>query len=569
MAVVDSTMPVYPLLLSTLLDRGSRIDPGQEIVTKTRHGYHVITFADHQKRAYQLAHALRAAGVNYLGCPVGTFMFNSTRHLHLYHAVPSIGAVLHTLNVRLSVEEVHYIITHAGDHILFVDAELLPIIDKVYVMGLDCVKRFVICGADCQSGAWQPPAHIPASKLVDFEAFIAPHPEFFQWPTFSDTAGAALCYTSGTTGKPKGVCYSHRSTYLHTLTASLPDTLSLSHSDCMLTIVPMFHANAWGLPFCALMLGMKICFPHHYMAPEQLLDFLSDHRVTCSGCVPTVFQALREALTEYPDRWDLTHLRRMTCGGSAPPFELMKWYQEKHNIEFIQGWGMTEINPLGTISRMVNRASDRKLSRDEQYRHLRKAGLPLPGLKVKLANPDNYQEEFPADGNAVGELLIQGPWVTQRYLKNENPEKFHDGWLATGDMARLEPDNYISITDRSKDLIKSGGEWISSIDMENCVAQMDSVQQCAVVGVPHPKWDERPVCIVVPATKGEAPGLGEVHRHLLEHGFSKFQLPDDILEWEAIPVTSVGKFDKKRMRGLLQEQGYELPTNPHPHHSKL
>ena len=364
-----------------------------------------------------------------------------------------------------------------------------------------------------------------------------------------------ILYTSGSTGKPKGVMYTNRSTYLHTLTESLTDSMGLSSLDSLLGIVPMFHAMGWGLPFAASMLGCKQVMPHRFMLPDVFLKLMQEEGVTVSAGVPTIWQGVRATLEADPDKYDLSILSRMTCGGSAPPLEMMRWYWDKFNVEMIQGWGMTETNPLGTLSRKVSKRSQIGMSEDEQFENVAKAGLAMAGLEIEIF--DEEWNRLPHDGEAVGELCIKGPWIASEYFNDAQPDKFHDGWLVTGDVAKIDPEQYIIISDRSKDLIKSGGEWISSVDLENHIVAMRDVAQAAVVAQPHPKWDERPVALVI-MNEGSELNVDAVIEHCGSI-FAKWQLPDEVIETDNIPLTSTGKIDKKAIRARLDEEGYQLP----------
>ncbi len=540
------TMQTTPLLMSRILGRGAHLDPEVEVVTMQADGCHRQSLKQTWDRANQLAHALKAAGIG-VGDRVGSFMWNNHRHLELYQAVPAMGAVLHTLNIRLSPVDLEYIIDHANDRVIFADEDLLPLLEPLWDK-LPRVELLVVCrhgeGGESSFG-----------KQVDYEDFIAGQASAYAWPDIPETAPMGLCYTSGTTGKPKGVMYTNRSTYLHTLTECLTDSIGFSALDSLLGIVPMFHAMGWGLPFCSSMLGAKQVMPHRFMLPDAFLRLMQDEEVTISAGVPTIWQGVKAALEANPGKYDISTVTRLTCGGSAPPPSLIRWYWDNYNIEMVQGWGMTETNPLGTLSRKVSKYTQRGLSEDEQFENVAKAGLLMPGLEMEIF--DDEWNALPHDGETVGELCIRGPWIAAEYYNDPQPDKFHDGWLVTGDVAKIDPDQYLLIADRSKDLIKSGGEWISSVDLENHIVAMPDIAQAAVVAQPHPKWDERPVALVIMAEGRELDPAA-----VIEHcgrAFAKWQLPDDVMVTDDIPLTTTGKIDKKIIRARLADEGYQLP----------
>jgi len=398
-----------------------------------------------------------------------------------------------------------------------------------------------------------------ASKCKDFDAFLATGSETFAWPIIPETSTHALCYTSGTTGKPKGAAYSQRSTYLHTLVLIGPDQLNIRGSDVVLPFVPMFHVLSWGVPFATLMLGTRTIFSGRFMDPASILQCFVDWKVNLSTGVPTVWQGVRSLIeAQGADKVKSTlALKTLTCGGSSPPVEMMLWFYKHLGVEFIQGWGMTETNPLGSLGRRVAKLKDVALSDEDRNKNISKAGLIIYGLEVRIADPEDMNKDVPY--GAQGEFLIKGPWIIQEYFKNPAPDKFHNGWLITGDIARLDEEGALIICDRSKDVVKSGGEWISSIDMENSVVSMAEVALAAVVAVPHPRWDERPVVVVVLAPGASADGILDKVRTHLSSSFAKFQLPDDVLCWPEIPMTGTGKLDKKVIRDRLSKEGYILP----------
>lgn len=541
------TMQNTPLLMSKILGRGAYLDPQVEVVTMQANGTHRQTLKQTWDRANQVAHALQKHGIK-VGDRIGSFMWNNYRHLELYQGVPSMGAVLHTLNIRLSPTDLEYIINHANDRVIFADEDLLPLLEPLWEK-IPCVELLVICrhGEGGES---------TFKNQIDYEDFIAGQAIEYPWPEIDETAPMGLCYTSGTTGKPKGVMYTNRSTYLHTLAECLTDSIGLSSLDSLLGIVPMFHAMGWGLPFCASMLGCKQVMPHRFMVPDAFLKLMHEEEVSISAGVPTIWQGVKAALEANPGKYDLSKLTRLTCGGSAPPVSMMRWYWDTHKIEMIQGWGMTETNPLGTLSRKVAKRSHVNISEDEQFKNIAKAGLAMPGLEIEIF--DEEWQRLPHDGVAVGELCIRGPWIASEYYNDPQPEKFHNGWLVTGDVAKIDSEQYILIADRSKDLIKSGGEWISSVDLENHIVAMPDVAQAAVVAQPHPKWDERPVALVK-MVEGKTLDKSAVLDHCAKI-FAKWQLPDDVIETAAIPLTSTGKIDKKAIRASLEAEGYRLPS---------
>ena len=538
-----------PLLMSNILDRGAKVAPNEEIVTLTENGVRRQTYKETRDRSHQLAHALAGAGIK-IGDRVGTFMWNGSRHLEAYHACAGMGAVLHTLNVRLSEKDLEYIINHAEDQIIIADADVLPLLENLKGK-IPTVRKIVVATEEGFEG-WATELPDP----VDYEAFIAGQPTEYEWPQIDENSPMGLCYTSGTTGNPKGVEYEHRSQYLHTLTQCMTDSMGLSGADTVCGIVPMFHAMGWGIPWSALMLGCKQVMPHRFMDPARLIELMSSEKVTLSAGVPTIWQGVKGLYEANPGAYDLSSLSRLTCGGSSPPPSLIRWFWDELDVEMIQGWGMTETSPLATLSRRVMKRSQLSLSEDEQFENVAKAGQLMPGLEL-----DIFDEEFnrlPHDGETVGEILVRGPWICSEYFNNPQPDKFHDGWLITGDVGKIDPEEYLIIADRSKDLVKSGGEWISSVDLENHIVGVDGVAQACVVAQPHPKWDERPVALVI-LEAGKEVAQQTILQHC-ETAFAKWQLPDEILFVDTIPLTSTGKMDKKVVRADLESKGYQLPS---------
>ena len=537
-----------PLLMSRILDRGATVSPHVEIVTATETGVRRQTYSETRDRAHQLAHALSESGIK-VGDRVGTFMWNGSRHLEAYHAVAGMGAVLHTLNVRLSDVDLEYIINHAEDELIIVDADLLPSLERLNGR-IPSVKRVVVA-TENDSVGWS--TALP--NAVDYEEFIEGKPSRFEWPEIDENSPLGLCYTSGTTGNPKGVEYEHRSQYLHTMAQCMTDSMGLSAADSICGVVPMFHAMGWGVPWSALMLGCKQVMPHRFMDPQRLVQLMADEQVTLSAGVPTIWQGVKSLVESDPQRYDLTNLSRLTCGGSSPPASLIRWYWDALGVEMIQGWGMTETSPLATLSRRIMKRQHIDLSDDERFENVAKAGQLMPGLELDIFD-ENF-ERLPHDGESVGEILVRGPWICSEYFNNPQPDKFHDDWLITGDVGKIDSEEYLIISDRSKDLVKSGGEWISSVDLENHIVALPGIAQACVVAQPHPKWDERPVALVV-LDEGADVSADQILDHCVLT-FAKWQLPDEVLYIQDIPLTSTGKMDKKTVRARMAKDGYKLP----------
>lgn len=531
---MQGLMMDYPLTLQHFFNRAVRIFSRKEIVTQTDSGLHRYTFHAWGKRTQQLAHALHNAGVKQ-GDRVATFGWNTYRHLELYFAIPCMGAVLHTLNIRLFADQLVYIINNAEDQIIFVDGDLVPILESL-VDQLTTVKQYVIMGnAPNAAGKLQP--------SVDYETFIGGEPEKYEWPEIDENSAAAMCYTSGTTGNPKGVVYSHRSTFLHSMAVGLADGPGLSERDTVLPVVPMFHANAWGFPHAAIMMGSKLVFPGRFLDPVRVGHLMSNERVTVAAGVPTIWIGLLNALDK--EEIDLSSLRAIYCGGSVVPRSLIEGLYRK-NLTIVHAWGMTETSPLASLSRLRGYQEDWPL--DEQFRIKARQGTVLPGVDFRVVNMETG-EEVPCDNTSYGELQVRGPWIARAYYSDAaTGEKFVDGWLRTGDVAVVDEDGIIQLVDRTKDLVKSGGEWISSVEVEGLIMGHPKVLEACVIGIPHPKWDERPLAFVV-----EKPDfVGQVTKEeiieYLRPRVAKWWLPDDIVFIEAIPKTSVGKFDKKVLR---------------------
>jgi fatty-acyl-CoA synthase len=491
------------------------------------------TFAELHERIDRLARALTQLGVQQ-GERVGTFAWNNQRHLELYFAVPCLGAVLHTLNIRLFAEQLTYIVNHAEDRIVFVDASLVPVLEPL-AASFQTVERYVVMG-DGELGGL--PGAIRYEELLEEAG-----PGDFDYPELDERQAAALCYTSGTTGNPKGVLYSHRSVSLHSTATLVKDGLGLGRADRVLAVVPMFHANAWGLPHGAALAGADLILPDRFLSAEPLAGLIAAERPTLMGCVPTIFADLLRYADEHPEV-DLSSLSNATCGGSAVPRQLMKDFEERHGVRIFQAWGMTETSPVATFSRPAEG------EHDEHYWNLRaKQGRPLPWVELRLVGDDG---EVPWDGESTGEIEVRGPWIAARYFRDDDGDaKFDSGWLRTGDIAAVDEAGFVQITDRAKDVIKSGGEWISSVELENELMSHPDVVEAAVIAKPDERWSERPLCCVV-LKDGAQAGPQELTEHLRDR-VAKWWLPDEFAFVPEIPKTSVGKFDKKVLRAELAQ----------------
>jgi|HubBroStandDraft_3_1064219.scaffolds.fasta_scaffold35316_1 fatty-acyl-CoA synthase len=533
----------FPLTLHHPLHRMRSVHPAAEVVTLTDDGTVRASYGEVAERVDRLARVLERLGVKQ-GDRVGTFAWNNQRHLELYMAVPCIGAVLHTLNIRLFAEQLTYIVNHAEDGVIFVDESLVPILAEL-APTFERVRHYVVMESPRPDGAApDPPRSDALPDALSYEQLLrdaGPGP--FRYPALDERQAAALCYTSGTTGNPKGVLYSHRSISLHSTAALMKDALGLSARDRALLVVPMFHVNAWGIPHAAALAGADLIMPDRFLQAEPLARLIEAQRPTIMGCVPTIFaELLRYADTHDVD---ISSLSNAACGGSAVPRQLMRDFHERHGVNVFQAWGMTETSPVASYSRPEESAA----GQDERYWDQRaKQGKPLPWVQTRLVDDDGAEVAW--DGESTGELEVRGPWIAARYFDDETgAERFHDGWLRTGDIASIDEHAFIQITDRSKDVIKSGGEWISSVELENEVMAHPDVIEAAVIAKPDEKWAERPLCCVV-AREGAQLNADALLEHLRGR-VAKWWLPDEFAFIAEVPKTSVGKFDKKVLRRQL------------------
>ena len=524
----------YPLTLTHFFERTRKVFHRKTLATRVPGvGLQRYTYADYADRVCRLAAALQRLGLK-KGDRVGTFAWNSHRHMEVYFAAPLMGMVLHTVNIRLSPQDITYIVNHAEDQVLIVDASCWHLLEPLR-RDLKSVKHFIVMRDT-------PGAELPPGTL-DYEALVAEARPVEAWPQLEETDAAGMCYTSGTTGHPKGVLYTHRGIFLHCMASSTVDVLGICERDVILHIVPMFHANAWCVPFAGVMNGSTQIFGGPNPQPRDIIEIVHAEKVTLVGAVPTVWIAIQGILEKEP-QWDISSIRCIPIGGSAAPRTLIEDFDKKYGAYMLHAWGMTEMSPLGTVCRP--RSYTDGLPDDERYAIRAKQGYVAAGVDMRIVNDEGVEQ--PWDGTSVGEIQVRGPWVIRSYYDNpESADRFTpDGWFRTGDVASIDPEGYVQITDRTKDLIKSGGEWISSIDVETMIMGHPKVLEAAVIAVPHPKWVERPLACVVPK-----PGVTLEPREIIEYlrpKLAKFQLPDEVVLVDAVPKTSVGKFDKKVLR---------------------
>ncbi len=526
----------YPLTLTQFFERARKIFHRKTMATRVPGvGLWRYTYADYADRVCRLSAALAKLGLA-KGDRVGTFAWNSHRHMEVYFAAPLMGMVLHTVNIRLSPQDITYIINHAEDRVLVVDASLWHLLEPIR-KDLRSVRHFIVMKDS-------PDAHIPPGAL-DYEALVADAKPVESWPKLDETDAAGMCYTSGTTGHPKGVVYTHRGVYLHCFASSTVDVLGICERDVILHIVPMFHANAWCVPFAGVMNGSTQIFGGPNPQPRDIIEIVHNERVTLVGAVPTVWIAIQAILEKEP-QWDISSIRCIPIGGSAAPRTLIELFDKEYGAYMLHAWGMTEMSPLGTVCRPRSYADG--LPDDERYNIRAKQGAMVAGVDMRIV--DDSGKVQPWDGKSVGEIQVRGPWITSGYYNNPaGAAQFtEDGWFRTGDVASIDPEGYVQITDRTKDLIKSGGEWISSVDMETSIMGHPKVMEAAVIAVPHERWQERPLACVVPKPEHKGSLTEKEILEYLTPLVAKWWLPDEVVFIDAVPKTSVGKFDKKVLR---------------------
>jgi fatty-acyl-CoA synthase len=534
-------MQDFPLTIAAIMRHGCGVHGARTVTTATGDGYRRSTYRELGQEVARLANALRRLGVDG-DQRVATFMWNNAEHLATYLAVPSMGAVLHTLNIRLFPEQIAYVANEAEDRVVLVDSSLVrllaPILDE-----LKTVHTVILVGEGDSA-----PLEESGKTVLRYGDVINGESSEFDWPRIDENSAAAMCYTSGTTGNPKGVVYSHRSSYMHTMAACTANGIGVGTSDSVLPVVPMFHANAWGLPYAALMAGADLVLPDCHLDARSLIGMIESLRPTVAGAVPTIWNDVLHRLDDDPGH-DMSSLRMVVCGGSAVPVSLMRAFQEKHGVQIRQLWGMTETSPLATMA-----WPPPDTPQDQHWAYRGTQGQPVCGVEMRIVDDDGAV--LPNDGAAVGEVEVRGPWITGSYYLGRDESKFDSGWLRTGDVGRIDERGFVTLTDRAKDVIKSGGEWISSVELENCLIAHPHVVEAAVVGVPDERWQERPLAVVV--AKPDAPVSAEHLREFLADKVVRWWLPERWTFVDEIPRTSVGKYDKKAIRSRYAEQGYRV-----------
>jgi len=532
---MQSTMQDRPLNINAIFEHGRKVYPDSEVVTFTGEGARRASFAEVAARSKRLAAALTRLGIKE-GDRVGTFCWNAQEHLEAYFTIPCMGAVLHTLNLRLFPDQLTYVINHAEDRVIIIDDSLVPLLARV-AADLKTVEHFIVVGGGDATAL---------GDVLRYEELLAAESGDFQWPEIEERSAAAMCYTSGTTGNPKGVVYSHRSTFLHSLAICSGSVFALTEHDRILPIVPMFHANAWGLPYAGWFAGSDFVMPSRFLQAEPLCRLIEAERPTFSGAVPTIWNDILRYAESHTV--DLSSIRMIACGGSAVPRSLMEKFQQRHNVRIVQAWGMTETSPLAAVA-LIPKCCEPGQEMDWRS----KTGRVVHGVDLRIV--DNGKE-VDWDGESIGEIEVRGPWITASYYGEDTPEKFDEGWLRTGDVGTINRQGFIQITDRSKDVIKSGGEWISTVELENALMGHPDVIEAAVIGVPDDRWDERPLaCVVMREGVSADP---EVLRAFLGERVAKWWVPERWAFISEVPKTSVGKFDKKVLRAQREQGAIEI-----------
>ncbi|WP_430425387.1 long-chain fatty acid--CoA ligase [Maribacter litoralis] len=531
----------YPLTTTTILNYAKSAFPNKKLISYlpdgTRHEY---TYGQLYKRCCQLANALKNKLGITKGDMVGTFAWNHYQHVELYYGIPGIGAVCHTINIRLSSQQTEFIINHSEDKVIFVDGTLVPLLEKIAPL-LETVEKYIIINAASGFTTSLP-------NIIHYEDLIGEQLETIDWPSLNENDASGMCYTSGTTGMPKGVLYSHRSTYLHAMTILTPNAGNYSNKDTILLIVPQFHVMAWGFPYMCLLTGSDMVMPSLHLQPDAIIKILENEKINKANGVPSIWRGVYEAMKKNPPKTKLA-LEEYLVGGSALSASLIENFEKDFGIKGVQAWGMTETSPLGTASRLQQKHEN--LSKKEQIKIRAKQGIEFPGIEMRIVDDDG--EVAPRDGKTMGELQVKGAWVIKSYFKTNSRDSFtKDGWFRTGDVSTIDADGYMEITDRTKDLIKSGGEWISSVALESALMSHPKISEAAVIAIPDEKWSERPLATIVLADINNAVS-SEVLKEYLAKDFAKYQIPDHFVTIDQVPKTSVGKFDKKEIRRLYAE----------------
>ncbi|MEE6175922.1 long-chain fatty acid--CoA ligase [Mycobacterium sp. 050134] len=534
---MDSTMQDFPLTIAAIVRHGCGVHGARTVTTSTGDGYRSCTYRELGEEAARLANALRRLGVTG-DQRVATFMWNNSEHLAAYLAVPAMGAVLHTLNIRLFPEQIAFVANEAEDQVVLVDSSLTRLLAPI--LGELKTVHTVILAGDGDTA----PLEESGKTVLRYRDVIDGESAEFDWPEVDERSAAAMCYTSGTTGNPKGVVYSHRSSFLHAMAACTTNGIGVGASDSVLPIVPMFHANAWGLPYAALMAGADLVMPDSHLDARSLIGMVEDLRPTLAGAVPTIWNDVLHRLEDEPGH-DMSSLRLVVCGGSAVPVSLMRAFEENHGVQIRQLWGMTETSPMATMA-----WPPPDIPADQHWAFRATQGQPMCGVEMRVV--DDEGRVLPNDGASVGEVEVRGPWITGSYYLGHDESKFDSGWLRTGDVGRLDERGFVTLTDRAKDVIKSGGEWISSVELENCLVGHPHVVEAAVVAVPDERWQERPLAVVVAKHSVSAEDL----RKYLADKVVRWWLPERWTFVDEIPRTSVGKYDKKAIRSRYAEHGY-------------